>query len=154
MLRRVVTLFAAAAVLAGTAVTPAHAQGQTHRELRYARQVFAATNGNRAAHGVSALTLNDCLKHAAVRQAKAMAQREQIFHEDLGRVLKNCRMDKAGENVAYGYRSGVAVVNDGWMGSEGHRANILNPAFTLVGIGARIGHDGKWYVAQVFGHKG
>ena len=45
------------------------------------------------------------------------------------------------------------MVNDGWMNSEGHRANILNPSFRLMGIGARKGHNGRWYVAQVFGRK-
>ena len=45
------------------------------------------------------------------------------------------------------------MVNDGWMHSPGHRANILNPDYTLMGIGARKGHNGRWYVAQVFGHK-
>ena len=100
-----------------------------------------------------ALKPSDCLKHAAVRQAKAMAQREEIFHQDLGALMKNCKLNTAGENVAYGYRSGVSVVNDGWMNSDGHRANILNPSFTLIGIGARLGHDGRWYVSQVFGRR-
>jgi uncharacterized protein YkwD len=153
MVRRLVALLATAVVLVGTAAAPAQAQGQTRRELRYERQVFAATNGNRSANGVSALRLNDCLNHAAVRQATAMAQREQIFHQDLGRVLRKCKLNTAGENVASGYRSGVSVVNGGWMHSEGHRANILNPSFTLIGIGARLGHNGRWYVSQVFGHK-
>jgi uncharacterized protein YkwD len=153
MARRLVALLATAVVLVGTAAAPAQAQGQTRRELRYERQVFAATNGNRADNGVSALRLNDCLNHAAVRQAKAMAQREQIFHQDLGRVLRKCKLNTAGENVASGYRSGVSVVNDGWMNSAGHRDNILNPSFTLIGVGARLGHNGRWYVSQVFGHK-
>jgi uncharacterized protein YkwD len=153
MVRRLAALLAASVVLVGAAATPVQAQGQTHREVRYARQAFAATNGNRAAHGLSALKLNDCLKHAAVRQAKAMAQREEMFHQDLGGLMRKCKLDTAGENVAYGYRSGVSVVNDGWMNSDGHRANILNPSFTLIGIGARLGHDGRWYVSQVFGHK-
>ncbi len=40
----------------------------------------------------------------------------------------------AGENIAYGYRTPKAVV-DGWMNSSGHRANILNPSFTQIGVG-------------------
>ena len=66
-------------------------------------------------------------------------------------MLRECKLGTAGENVAYGYRTGKSVVNDGWMNSEGHRANILNPSFKLMGIGARKGHDGRWYVSQVFG---
>ena len=67
--------------------------------------------------------------------------------------MRECKLDTAGENVAYGYRTGKSVVNDGWMNSEGHRANILSPSFKLMGIGARKGHDGRWYVSQVFGRK-
>ena len=40
----------------------------------------------------------------------------------------------AGENIAMGYPTPGAVV-DGWMNSEGHRANILNPSFTVIGVG-------------------
>jgi uncharacterized protein YkwD len=82
-----------------------------------------------------------------------MAQQEQMLHQDLGPVMEACGLRTAGENVAEGYPNGRSVVNDGWMGSEGHRANILNPDFRLLGIGARKGHDGRWYAAQVFGRK-
>ena len=40
----------------------------------------------------------------------------------------------AGENIAWGYTSPASVVN-GWMNSEGHRANILYPGFTHIGVG-------------------
>ena len=83
-----------------------------------------------------------------------MAQREEMFHQDIGAVLSECGLSAVGENVAYGYGSGRSVVVDGWMNSEGHRANILNASYTLMGIGARKGHNGRWYVAQVFGRKG
>ena len=39
-----------------------------------------------------------------------------------------------GENIAAGYRTPQAVV-EGWMGSEGHRANILTADFTHLGVG-------------------
>ncbi len=149
-MRRLVVLLASAAVLVGTGAPPADARTP---ESKYARQAFVATNANRAHHDVRALKASDCLKHAAVRQAKLMAQREQMFHQDLGAVMRECKLNTAGENVAYGYSSGRAVVNQGWMNSDGHRANILNPSFRLMGIGARKGHDGNWYVAQVFGRR-
>lgn len=132
--------------LAGTA------QGKP-ASAKYADAAHAATNANRKQNGLRALRKNDCLRKFANRQATLMAQREQMFHQELGPVLKSCGLNTAGENVAYGYRSGTSVVNDGWMNSEGHRANILNPDFTLEAIGARKGHDGRWYVAQVFGRR-
>jgi uncharacterized protein YkwD len=150
-MRRTLALLATAAVLVATGTTPADAA--PNAAGKYAQQAFSATNANRTHNGLKALKPNDCLKHAAARQARLMAQREEIFHQDLGRVMKDCKLNTAGENVAYGFPTGKSVVNDGWMHSDGHRANILNPSFTLMGIGARKGHDGRWYVAQVFGRK-
>jgi uncharacterized protein YkwD len=154
-MRRTLALLASVAVLVATGSAPADAQQRAQSPAgKYAQQAFNATNANRAHNGLRALRANDCLQHAAVRQARLMAQREQMFHQDLGRVMDDCGLNTAGENVAYGYPTGRSVVNDGWMHSEGHRANILNPSFRLMGIGARKGHDGRWYVAQVFGGKG
>jgi uncharacterized protein YkwD len=145
---RLAALLAALALAVGTTAPPAQAQSPAGK---YAQQAVAATNANRTHNGLKALKANDCLKREAVRRAKAMAQQEQIFHADLGPMMRECKLSTAGENVAYGYRTGKSVVNDGWMTSEGHRDNILNPSFRLMGIGARKGHDGRWYVSQVFG---
>ncbi len=52
-----------------------------------------------------------------------------------------------GENIASGYRTPEDVV-EGWMNSDGHCANIMNPAFTEIGVGYEpIGS----YWTQVFG---
>jgi uncharacterized protein YkwD len=143
----------AAAVLALVAAgTAAPAAAQTP-EGRYAQQATVATNAHRSEEGLDAVRTSSCLRRAAVRQATRMAQREQIFHQDLGAVLQECGLSRAGENVAAGYRSGRSVVDDGWMRSADHRANILDPSFRLVGVGARKGHDGRWYAAQVFGRR-
>ncbi len=151
-MRRLVVLVATLTMLVATGAAAAPAQAKTPAG-KYAQQVFAATNANRTHNGVKALKASDCLKRAAVRQAKAMARQERIFHQDLGNMLRECKLSTAGENVAYGYPNGRSLVNDGWMNSDGHRANILNRSFRLIGIGARKGHDGRWYVSQVFGRK-
>ena len=139
------------ALLAGLG-TAAPAAAQTP-EGRYSQQATAATNAQRADEGLKALRTNTCLRRAAVRQATLMAKREQIFHQDLGPVLGACQLSAAGENVAAGYPNGRSVVNDGWMNSDGHRANILSASWTLIAIAARKGHNGRWYVSQVFGRK-
>jgi uncharacterized protein YkwD len=41
----------------------------------------------------------------------------------------------AGENIALGQTSAASVLNS-WMRSDGHRANILNPQFKRLGLGA------------------
>ena len=149
-MRRALTLLVTATVLAAIGAAPADART---RPVRYAQQAFDATNVDRRDNHLLALKPDDCLKHAAARQAKLMAQREQIFHQDLDTVVHDCGLAGAGENVAAGYPTGRSVVDDGWMSSEGHRANILDPSFTVMGIGARKGHNGQWYVAQVLGDR-
>ena len=148
-MRRLAVLLATTLLtLTGVAAAPS---AQAGPETKYARQAFTATNDARADAGLKALRKNRCLQRFATAQARLMAQREEMFHQELGPVLKACGLSGVGENVAYGYGSGRSVVDDGWMNSEGHRANILGSSYRLMAIGARKGHDGRWYVAQVFG---
>jgi len=130
----------------------AHA-GSSRSEQRYATQAVHATNKQRTHEGLEELDVSACLRRYAVHQATAMAQQESLFHQELGPVLGGCELDLVGENVASGFPSGRSVVDDGWMNSEGHRANILDPHYRLIAIGARKGHDGRWYVSQVFGRR-
>jgi uncharacterized protein YkwD len=51
----------------------------------------------------------------------------------------------AGENIAMGQRSPQEVMK-AWMNSAGHRANILSPNFTEIGIGYYS--DGNYWVQQ------
>lgn len=46
----------------------------------------------------------------------------------------------AGENIGKGQRSAEEVVKD-WMESPGHKANILNPKYKLIGVGY---YNGYW----------
>jgi len=144
----------AAALLAGLATILllglAPAQAATP-QATYQHQARVATNQQRADHHRVRLARQDCVQRYAVRQARRMAAQERMFHQDLGRVLRECHLSRAGENVAYGYPTGRSVVNQGWMHSAGHRANILDRRFRLLGVGARKGDDGRWYAAQVFG---
>ena len=54
----------------------------------------------------------------------------------------------AGENIAMGYQTPEAVV-DGWMNSDGHRANILNASFTQIGVGYVA--DGHYWTQMFIG---
>lgn len=61
----------------------------------------------------------------------------------------NYNWEAYGENVAVGQKSGAEVVA-AWMKSSGHRANILNPTYTELGVGYTIDESGRPYYAQVF----
>ena len=58
------------------------------------------------------------------------------------------------ENIAVGYGTAAEVV-EGWMNSDGHRRNILNCDYTMIGIGYDSGQvkpewgNGSW--VQNFG---
>ena len=119
----------------------------------YGRAAFKATNAQRDKRDRVALGRHDCLQEYAVRQARRMARAERIWHQNLGAVLRDCDMRFVGENVAAGFPTGRSVVVQGWMRSEGHRENILEPAFRRMGLAARRGDDGRWYAAQVFGRR-
>ena len=54
----------------------------------------------------------------------------------------------AGENIAYGQRTPQAVVN-AWMNSSGHRTNILNDAYTQIGVGYEP--NGRYWTQMFIG---
>ena len=127
------------------------AAADTAKAGTYNRAAFTATNNRRAEHDRVRLKRSDCLHGFAKAQAVRMAKREEIFHQDLQPILRKCDMRLVGENVAAGFPTGWAVVNQGWMKSEDHRANILERRYRRMAIVARKGNDGRWYVSQVFG---
>jgi uncharacterized protein YkwD len=151
--RLVIATFAVVSVLGGalTAAPAAPAQAGPLTAESYGAAAFRATNHQRVVHHRTRLTHAVCLHRFAARQAARMARQQQIYHQDLDRVLRRCHMDLVGENVAYGFATGAAVVDDGWMRSADHRANILEPRFRRMEVVARRGAGAVWYVSQVFG---
>jgi len=82
-----------------------------------------------------------------------MAARDLFAHQDLAPILRDCRLHTVGENIAR-YSGGMTPreVVRRWMGSPGHRANILKRSFTMIGIATwRSAVTGRVYVSQDFG---
>ena len=123
---------------------------QASASQTYETSVYNNTNAQRGKHDRVALKGAKCLDVYAERQARRMADQQKMYHQDLGPILKACKLSMVGENVAYGYSNGKAAVT-AWMNSSGHRANILNSKYRLIAVGAVQDEDGRWYVAQVFG---
>lgn len=92
------------------------------------------------------------LQSAAKVRAKEVAQKfshARTNRETCFTAFPTERYYIFGENIAKGYRTPKDVVK-GWMNSEGHRANILNPEFTHIDIG----FDSESYSwVQCFGGK-
>jgi uncharacterized protein YkwD len=64
--------------------------------------------------------------------------------------LQGTVFTSGGENIASGYATPEAVMQ-GWMNSPGHKANILDPDFTHIGVGYVYQSPGGGYWVQFFG---
>lgn len=121
----------------------------------YAQQVLELVNVERAKEGLGALALDETLQAAADLRARETGQVFSHTRPDGTKcftVLEQfgIQCNTAGENIAAGYPTAAAVV-DGWMNSEGHRANILSPSFHKLGVGlAEVDDDYGYYWTQLF----
>lgn len=121
-------------------------------------EVVALTQQVRADNGCETeLNLDDRLVAAARAHSADMAERDYFDHTSPDGEGPGDRATAAGysawggENIAVGYPTAQAVI-DGWMDSEGHRANILNCGFAAIGVGvAEAGDGGGYYWTQSFG---
>ena len=102
-------------------------------------QLFTALNHERAAQGLPPLQWDNALAFAARHHADRMAQLNQLSHKLPSEPDLVTRASEAGaryssiaENVAVG--PDPSAIHSMWMHSPGHRANILNPELTAVGI--------------------
>lgn len=105
----------------------------------YASEVVRLVNEQRAAYGLSKLTTSTELTKVAQTRAKELSQSFSHTRPDgqsCFTALRDAGIDymAAGENIASGYATPEEVVN-GWMNSDGHRANILSSNFTMIGVG-------------------
>ena len=141
-----------AGLLGGAALVaiPLTQSAQASPNQTYENSVFDNTNVQRARYDRGSLKGSRCLDRYAERQARAMAAKRAIYHQDLRPILSACKLNTVGENVAIGYPNGKSAVA-AWMASKGHRANILNGGFRLIAVGAYQDSRGHWYVSQVFG---
>ncbi|WP_055489224.1 CAP domain-containing protein [Streptomyces sp. TP-A0356] len=125
--------------------------------VRTADEVIALTNAERAAAGLPPLAADPLLTAAAQAHCADMVARAFYAHTSPdGRepwdraAAAGSRHRAVGENIACGQRSPAEVVR-GWMDSPGHRANILKPAFTHMGVGFAGGGRAGTYWTQLFG---
>lgn len=87
-----------------------------------AEEEFALVNQKRSENGVAPLTWNEGMYDLACTRAKEISQKMSHERPDGTYV-------PYGENVAGNYKSTTNLIN-GWMNSDGHRENILDPEWT------------------------
>jgi len=121
-------------------------------------EVLRLVNQERAARGLAELTANPTLEQEATQYACELIFYDYFGHSNpiTGSGLSERAVDSGydywiiGENLAAGQQTPVKAVAD-WMASPCHRENVLNPAFTEIGIGIRTGGDYGTYWVQEFG---
>ena len=118
------------------------------------RRAAGASCGSEGSFGPAGpLTMNPNLRCSARLHSMDMAQNDYFDHYSLDGRDPFDRMADAGytggtmgENIASGQMSPQDVMN-GWMGSDGHCANIMNASFTEIGVGYYeiAGTGSGWY---------
>ncbi|MEM1237194.1 MAG: CAP domain-containing protein [Pseudomonadota bacterium] len=105
-----------------------------------ATEVVAATNAYRADQGRRALTIDAALTRAARAHACELVETSRFSHDGANGSGVGDRVSASGygwrfvaENIALGQRGAQAVVS-GWIGSRGHRRNLLSRDATQIGV--------------------
>lgn len=110
--------------------------------------ILGAANELRAAEGTAALERNAAIDAVAQAWAEHLAATGVLAHNPQYAAQIPAGWTAAGENVAVNSYDPAALATQ-WASSPLHRANIVNPAFTQVGI-AVVEQDGHYYGVQVF----
>jgi uncharacterized protein YkwD len=111
--------------------------------------ILCLVNRERAAHGEGELQANERLEQAAQSHTESMAFGDYFEHVGPGGDTPATRMRSSGylyssqigfevgENLAWGtlWEASPRAIVASWMGSQGHRENILDPRFRDTGVG-------------------
>ena len=121
------------------------------------KRVIAMLNEERRRAGLSRLEPAELLGVAARAHSTDMAARGYLDHTSpegataADRVaLAGYAFAAVGENIAWGQKDARQVMT-AWMHSRGHKANILSPHYTEVGVGVAATRHGALVWTQNFG---
>lgn len=170
---RIAALGAAAALLSGCATTGGEARGaggategpspqsapaesaDAPVEQQIARDLYDRVNAERAERGLEPLGWNDTLAEVAEDWSEQMAENDRLEHQDIVAVMEQEGLSGfrgIGENVFTATAPVPAgAMHVGWMESDGHRANVLNPGWNRMGVGVHCADDGSVWATQQFG---
>lgn len=119
----------------------------------YAEETLKLVNEARAEEGLPALTLDPDLVEAAEIRAKELT--EYYSHTRPDGSDSNTIIDEYSsyffgtENIAKGTSTTPSITS--WMGSSGHRAQILNEKYQYYGAATIRSDSGSTYSVQIFG---
>ena len=125
------------------------------------RRVWRAINRERRRQGAAELAWDEALAAEARRHSSRMVEVGFFSHYDPERGGLEPRLDADGipwrdcaENIILFKQDEddpAEVAVKAWMASPGHRENLLNPVYTLSGVGIATGGNHLW-MTQDFAH--
>jgi len=110
--------------------------------------IVQAVNVQRAAYGIPALRPSRGLSRAAERHSRDQLRYDRFGHYSADgtsfarRIARVGRFRVSAEVVAFmprGSGSGARTVVRLWLRSPGHRAQVLNPSYRVMGVGRARG---------------
>jgi len=124
------------------------------------RQLLDLANAFRVKHGAKPVAWDNTAAAAARSHSRDMAEQRYFDHTNLAGQEPWDRMTAAGipdyliagENLAAGQDNALEAHHD-WVNSDdGHRENMLDERYTLLGVGAAYDADSEytWYYTQNF----
>ena len=120
---------------------------------QFAEKVVYLVNMEREKVGIAPLKMDNTLQKVAdirAEEIKTNYSHTRPNGESWRTVLDEyeCKSSYTGENIYWGYDSinTPEKVVKGWMNSEGHRKNILNPNYHYIGVGYKteINNENNW----------
>jgi len=130
-------------------------QGQASAGTSNEQLMLLLVNEEREKAGLQPLKLDGELSEAARAHTRDMHDNEFFSHVSSRTGSLRDRLHRAGityraagENI--GMAASIRDVNRLLFESPGHRANLLNPEFTHLGLGILAQEDGTFLVTQVF----
>ena len=117
-----------------------------------AQTFLTRTNAVRSTEGVRLLVEHPVLTNKAESWARHMASTGVLSHSNVTSGLGTLNWTVLGENVGV---SGSTVnpllyIHNAFMNSPLHRANIVDPRFTHMGVGVAKDSRGRTWVVEVF----
>lgn len=146
----------AAPAAPGTPEVPQNpaAPGEEDTALTIQEQIVELVNEERTKAGLSPVTGDTTIQSAA--QVRAAESAVSFSHtrpngQNFSTALTEAGVTYkgSGENLAWGQKTPEEVMK-GWMNSPGHKANLLNPDFTKIGVGYYQNANGVNYWSQLF----
>jgi uncharacterized protein YkwD len=111
-------------------------------------QVLSELNQDRTANKLHALPTQIDAQRKAQAWATKLASENKLYHSTLtDGISGKVKWCSIGENVGYG--PNVPTIEDAYMNSPGHRANILNTKWNGAGVGYAV-NGNRVFTVQVF----